>query len=57
MHEQGVQVRFQLYVDVYAQTHFAGGCEGKRLIGQCQEIEKIGYKVFDIPHPNQIAHT
>jgi hypothetical protein len=57
MHEQVVQVQFQLYVDVYAQTHFAGGCEGKRLIGQCQEIEKIGYKVFDIPHPNQIAHT
>jgi hypothetical protein len=58
MYEQEVQDRFQLYADVYAQLiHFAGGCEGKRLDGQCQRFKNFGYEVFDIPHPNQISHS
>jgi hypothetical protein len=52
MYEQEVQDRFQLYADVYAQLiHFAGGCEGKRLDGQCQRFKNLVMKFLIFPTP------
>jgi hypothetical protein len=49
---QGEQVRFLLCDDAFVRsTCSADECEGRRHDEKCQETEKVGCEVFDIPRP------